>query len=677
MGISSPVSSENRSRFQADAIAWACLATAGACVLWGGIVAVRGGDTPLASNAGLPIAAGACLALGVWGRWHRLSSSATRRLLLRSRERYDAAHDRARLMELAASGVDSLVVITDRYGVIEWVNDRFTRVSGYRLDQAVGKKLGQLVNGPNTDAQALAYIQRRFSLGKPFACEISNRSRDGADYWVAMNVQPVYEDAGLTHWISTETEITHSKETEQRLHHDATHDTLTGLANRANVLDRLTLALARQRREKDRLFAVLFLDLDRFKFINDTMGHAVGDGLLVEVAQRLSRSVRETDAVAHNDRRVVARFGGDEFILLLDDISHVSDAVRVAQRVLETLGEPYKIDGVDISTTASIGIAVCGDAAQEPEDVLRNADLAMYQAKNAGKARYAIFDQAMHDDAVDRLELEADLKTAIRSDDQIHVAYQPIVEMPTQRLIGFEALVRWRHPERGLITPERFVTIAEETGLIHKLGQMVLWESCRQLKRWHDLGEAAERLSVNANLSRVQILQSEIVDVVDRALEETRLDPRRLKLEITEASVMNPTTRSLDLLGRLRDRGIKMVMDDFGAGYSSLSLLHEFPIDELKIDQAFIRNMDSDPRHAATVECIITLAHHLGIEVTAEGIETLDELKTLDAFECDRVQGYYYGRPMTAQEATALIRGLNLDAPLTSAAERAAQRVFR
>jgi diguanylate cyclase (GGDEF)-like protein/PAS domain S-box-containing protein len=456
-------------------------------------------DSLLSVHPFLPAGAAVTILLALWGRNHRRLARHARQQNKINQQKYLDAHDRARLMELAASAGDSLLVIADRFGHIQWVNDRFTKTSGYRLDQAVGSKLANLVNGPNTDPQTLAYIQKQFALGKSFRCQIVNRTRDGRDYWVDMNVQPVFDDQGLTHWISVETDITHDKQTEQRLRHDATHDTLTGLANRANMIERLTLALSRKRREKDHLFALLFLDLDRFKLINDSMGHAVGDGLLIEVSNRLRQSVRDVDAVAHNDRRVVARFGGDEFILLLDEISDAADAVRVAQRVLDSLAAPYKIDGIDISTSASIGIAICDDPALEAQDILRNADLAMYQAKNAGKARYAIFDQAMHDYAVDRLELEADLKNAVRADDQISVVYQPVVHVAKQKLVGFEALVRWNHPTRGPISPEQFVTIAEETGLIHKLGQKVLWESCRQLKQWHDLGGSAEELTIVAD----------------------------------------------------------------------------------------------------------------------------------------------------------------------------------
>jgi diguanylate cyclase (GGDEF)-like protein len=436
-------------------------------------------------------------------------------------------------------------------------------------------------------------------------------------------------------------------ESREHFRHAAFHDSLTGLPNRALLADHLKLSIERAKRRTDHIFAVLFLDLDRFKNINDSLGHAAGDRLLIEVARRLESCVRPSDAVA--------RLGGDEFAILLDGIDAGEDAVRVAERVQEVVSSPLYVNGHEVFTTASIGITLCNALYYDPENILRDADTAMYHAKENGKARFELFDAAMHASVVAKLQLENDLRRAV-DNDEFEVHYQPIVALDSGRLAGFEALVRWNHPERGLVSPAEFIPLAEETGIITEIGEWVLRESCRQAREWTPANDTHTPLTMSVNLSGKQFAQPDLIDQARNALLESGLDARSLKLEITESAVMENAQSAATMLAQLRDLGIKLSIDDFGTGYSSLSYLHRFPVDTLKIDRSFISRMAEGDENTEIVRTIITLARNLGMDVVAEGVESGEQLALLKGLKCEFGQGYLFSKPLSASAATELVR---------------------
>lgn len=426
----------------------------------------------------------------------------------------------------------------------------------------------------------------------------------------------------------------------------ALHDALTGLPNRVLLSEKLNIAIDRTKRHPDYLFAVLFLDLDRFKVINDSMGHEAGDKLLVLIANRLKESVRPGDTVA--------RLGGDEFAVLLEGLESFSDALRVANRVQEQLLYPISLDATEVFTSASIGIALSTSGYDRPDDILRDADTAMYRAKSNGKARYELFDKNMHTQAVAQLQLESDLRRAIERE-ELSLHYQPILSLADERLSRFEALLRWQHPQRGLISPAEFVPIAEETGLILELGKWALREACRQMRHWQVLGFLDESAAISVNLSSKQFVQAGLVDQVKEILAETGLPANCLELEITESVVMGNADTACSTLRELRELGIRLSIDDFGTGYSSLSYLHRFPISTLKIDRSFIGHMSVDD-NSTIVSTIMTLAQNLGMEVVAEGIETAAQLAQLKLLGCEFGQGYWFARPADATSLELLLQ---------------------
>jgi len=430
------------------------------------------------------------------------------------------------------------------------------------------------------------------------------------------------------------------------LRHDALHDPLTGLPNRALFLDRLELSLRRaQRRETDLCCAVLFLDLDRFKLVNDSLGHLVGDRLLMAVAKRLEAALRPGDTVA--------RLGGDEFTLLLDDIGDVRGASIVAERLQETLAAPFDVEGRELYASASIGIALA-DPTRAPEDVVRDADVAMYRAKAQGGDRHAVFDQVMHERVMARLELETGLRHALERN-ELRVLYQPIVQTATGRIAGFEALCRWTDARGHTIEPAAFVPIAEETGLILPLGRFVLEEACRQLKTWRSHPRGAQ-LTVGVNVSGRQLRDPGFVDLVVQTLARTQFDPRGLRLEVSEAAMMEDPDAARRVLARLfEEHAVASRIDDFGLGASSLKRLHRFPGDAVKMDRSFVLAMLEDQASLDIVMAIVSLAHNLGMEVIAEGVETQEHLDRLKLLGCEFTQGFLIAGPLDAGAATALL----------------------
>jgi diguanylate cyclase (GGDEF)-like protein len=447
----------------------------------------------------------------------------------------------------------------------------------------------------------------------------------------------------LNRYLAEQERISHELE-ESREHYRAAalHDALTGLPNRTLLMNHLKLAVEHAKRRPDYRFAALFLDLDRFKVINDSLGHIAGDQLLVQLARRLEECIRTTDTVA--------RLGGDEFAILLSDIEDDTDAARVAERIREELARPFHLGGHEVYTSASIGITLSATGYHDPEDILRDADTVMYRAKANGKARHELFDEAMHARAVALLRTETDLRRAVERE-EFRVVYQPILSLRTGEVAGFEALVRWHHPERGVVAPAEFIPVAEETGLIVEIGRRVLRESCRQLSEWQARGLARPAHYVSINLSGKQFAQAGLAASVAEALADAALDSRCLRLEITESVVMSDAEAACATLGSLRAQGLGISIDDFGTGYSSLSYLHRFPVDTLKIDRSFIGRMGGGDEDGEIVRTIITLARNLGMRVVAEGVETARQGDLLRGLGCEYAQGFFFSRPLDAAAA--------------------------
>jgi diguanylate cyclase (GGDEF)-like protein/PAS domain S-box-containing protein len=443
-----------------------------------------------------------------------------------------------------------------------------------------------------------------------------------------------------------QTELKERKRAESQLLYNAFHDPLTGLPNRALFMNRLEHALEHAERHEDYLFAVLFLDLDRFKVINDSLGHLLGDQLLVAIAGRLEACLRPTDTAA--------RLGGDEFTLLLEDIRDVGDAIRVAERIQVELTLPFDLGGQEVFTSASIGIALSSTGYNRPEDLLRDADIAMYRAKALLQTRYEVFDTDMHDRAVALLQVETQLRQALERQ-ELRIHYQPIVSLFTGRITGFEALVRWQHPDHGLLYPLEFMAVAVETGLIVPIDQWVLREACRQTQQWQELFPDKQPLTISVNLCNPQFRQPELLRHIKQVLQETKLDARSLKLEITENIIMENDEFATARLLQLRALGIQLSIDDFGTGYSSLGRLHSFPIDVLKIDSSFVSKIGADEGNLEITETIVTLAHKLGVDVIAEGVERAEQLTQLRGLKCEYGQGYFFSEPLDSKAAEALI----------------------
>jgi diguanylate cyclase (GGDEF)-like protein len=437
-------------------------------------------------------------------------------------------------------------------------------------------------------------------------------------------------------------------EAQVQLQHDAFHDSLTGLPNRAWLMKMLDHAIKLAQRHHNYLYSVLFLDLDRFKFVNDSLGHLIGDELLKSVADKLQACVRSCDTVA--------RFGGDEFAILLEEMEDPQEATIVAQRIQETLSKPFQLQDYQVCTGTSIGIALSTMGYQQPDELLRDADAAMYQAKSQGKGRYVIFDRGMQTHAITTLQLENDLRRALEKK-EFCLHYQPIVSLLTGYLSGFEALLRWNHPKRGWISPNEFIPVAEETGLIHQLGWWILESACNQLEVWSSQFPNLPSLSVNVNFSAMQLKQVDILERLPNILPKTVRSSFELKLEITESCILEAVNWEAQRLKQLKDLGIGLCIDDFGTGYSSLSRLHEFPIDTLKIDRSFVNHLHLNSSHRDTVQTIITLAHNLGMDVVAEGVEDRLQLEKLKELNCEFAQGYLFSKPVDSKAATQLLNG--------------------
>jgi len=479
-----------------------------------------------------------------------------------------------------------------------------------------------------------------------FESEYRVQHKDGTFRWMLCRGLAVYSPAGkATRMAGSQTDITEGK----------VADALTGLPNRLLFLDRLERLIEHTKRHKDYLFAVLFLDLDGFKMINDSLGHGIGDQLLVGVANRLEKCLRITDTVTRIEKLfTIARLGGDEFTILLDQVKDPSDATLVADRLMNALAAPFLLDGRTIFTSISIGVALSNIGYDNAEDLLRDADTAMYRAKATGKGRYEVFDLNMRASVIARLQLETDLRTAVDRD-EFRNYYQPIVSLGTGRITGFEALLRWQHPTRGLLQPLEFIPVAEETGMIRELGWWNLQKACRQINSWNRHRNGDPPLVMSVNLSAKQFLQPNLALDIGKLLEEVGVAPNTLKLEITESSVMTDPAAAVEMLTRIKKLGVQLSIDDFGTGYSSLSYLHRFPLDTLKIDRSFTRAIGQNGDTTEIVRTILPMASSLRLDVIAEGVETAEQVEVLRKLRCEFAQGYYFSKPVPADEAGVLL----------------------
>jgi len=555
---------------------------------------------------------------------------------------------RDELLQGIFDSVSSEIVVVDANGIITHVSnswERFALENG-ALVEPVGIGMNYLDVCPrgiaedpsaNRTSEGIRAVmegkQPDFDIEYP--CHLPAGQR-----WFKMQVDPRPPEVGGA--VITHSDITERTLAGERIAHEALHDALTGLPNRSLFVEHLHQAIAYAERHENYLFAVLFLDLDRFKTINDSLGHAVGDQFLVRIGRKLESVLRPEDAIA--------RIGGDEFTILLNDIGSIRDATRVANRINREFIQPFSLAEQQVFTTASIGITLSKLGYSSTEEVLRDADTAMYRAKSRGGGRYEVFDPSMQASVMALLKLEADLRLAIERE-EFCLHYQPIVSLENNRITGFEALVRWWHPERGLVFPDEFIPVAEENGLIMPIGKWVLREACRQVRTWQDAARDNMPLSVSVNLSGKEFSQTGLIAQVSNVLEETGLAARSLELEITESAVMENSKSASAMLGQLKGLGVKLQIDDFGTGYSSLSNLHNFPVDVLKIDRSFVNRMGPGDKNSEIVQTIVQLGHNLGMEVTAEGVETAEQLNRLRALGCEYAQGYHFSKPVDGELA--------------------------
>lgn len=549
-------------------------------------------------------------------------------------------------LRLYANAFDSsgeAMLITDERNRIVNVNAAFIRQTGYLREEVLGKDPKLFASG-KTPSSVYQEMWRALTENNFWQGELWDRKRSGEIYPKWIRISAIRDDGGaVLFYIASFTDITDRKEAEARIEHLAHHDILTGLHNRFSMGERLEQAIASARREQQRL-ALLFIDLDRFKNINDSLGHHVGDQLLIEVAERLRGCVRDSD--------IVARIGGDEFIVVLVGINDNSDAAVVAENIQHTVSLRYEINGHEINTSPSIGISIYPDDGTIGDDLMKTADVAMYHAKAHGRNNYHYFNEAMLVAASERLRIERELLVAIDTN-QLELHYQPQVRARDGHIVAMEALVRWNHPEDGLIYPDRFIAIAEESGLIIELGRWVIDEVCRQLVAWRALGFSEYKIAVN--LSARQLQSQTLSDEIESILQRHQVDGRHLEIEITETAAMNEPALAVMQLNALRELGISVAIDDFGTGYSSLSYLKRLPINTLKLDRSFVRDIERDENDAAICSATVALAHSLGLKIVAEGVENAAQRDFLATLNCDYLQGYFYSKPLPADKMARLL----------------------
>ena len=561
------------------------------------------------------------------------------------------AEERLYLQVAALEAAANAIVITDFHGTIVWVNHAFTTMTGYSKEEALGKNPRLLKSGKQPES----YYSNLWSTilsGQVWRGELVNKRKDGTIYTEEMTITPVTRHVGNPangYFVAIKQDITERKNAEKQVQYHSYYDALTGLPNRTLLQDRLSNALARARRQKDKV-ALLFLDLDRFKFFNDSLGHSVGDLLLQEVAERLKRWAREQDTVA--------RLGGDEFLIMLTHVKDVADAAVAAGRLMKAMTAEFVVRGHSLSIGSSVGISIFPEHGADSETLIKNADAAMYTAKESGRNNFRFFTSDMNAQAMERLTLENGLQRALEKK-ELFLMYQPQMNIATGKIIGLEALLRWQHPKLGLVPPDKFIRIAENCGLIVPIGECVLRTACSQARKWQEEGLPA--LSVAVNVSAIQFRQEDFCETIRRVLKETRLAPEYLELELTESLLLANADVMLSVVEELKAMGLTLAIDDFGTGYSSFSYLKRYRVSKLKIDRVFIRDVAVNPDDAAITAAIISMAKSLRLKVIAEGVETEAQMTFLRAHQCDEIQGYYFSKPLTVDNVADKLRGDNAE----------------
>jgi PAS domain S-box-containing protein len=571
--------------------------------------------------------------------------------------------ERDQLFQLISENAVDMIALVDCAGNRLYNSPAYQKVLGYSPEDLKSSSSIEQIHSDDRQRVLKAAEKARLS-GQGERVEYRIRHKDGSWRTLESTASAIRNAKGQTDkLVIVNRDITERKRAEELLAHNAFHDALTNLPNRALFLDRLQRALTLSKRHANYKFAVLLIDVDEFKIINDSLGHSAGDELLIKVGQRLKDAVRRADTVSRprstgvpdkplNDD-TLARLGGDEFTILLDDIRDPIEAVRVAERVQVELATPFAVNQQQIVISASIGIASSASPHTEAEDLLRDADIAMYRAKRGGKARCEVSDPAMHANALKRLRLETDLRKAL-DQGEFRVYYQPIVSLQTGKITGFEALTRWQRPQ-GILSPIEFIAVAEEIGLIIPMNRQLLREACQQLRSWQSEFRSSPPLTMSVNITPKEFAQSDLASKIGKTLQQVGLDPGCLQLEIIETIAMGDTEKSGLVLAQLKALGVRLSIDDFGTGYSSLSRLRRIPVDTLKIDRAFISHMDSDPESGEIVRIIIMLAHNLGLKVVAEGTETEEHIRLLKQLNCESAQGYLFSRPADDQAMLKLL----------------------
>ncbi|MBZ5706129.1 MAG: EAL domain-containing protein [Acidobacteriia bacterium] len=572
--------------------------------------------------------------------------------------------ERDQLFQLISENAADMIAVVDTEGHRLYNSPAYEKVLGYSPEEL--KTTSSIEQIHASDRQrVLEAAEKARRTGRGERLEYRIRHKDGSWRILESTASAIRNEKGeTTRLVIVNRDITERKRAEEMLAHNALHDGLTSLPNRALFLDRLQHAFARSERHPTSYkLAVLFIDVDEFKVYNDSLGHVAGDELLIQIGQRLtsslrgvdtiSRQVESKDAVGSMAGDTLARLGGDEFAVLLDDIQDPSDGIRVADRIQEKLKAPFQVNGQEMVISASIGMALRTAACNQAEDLLRDAEIAMYRAKRAGKACCEVFDAAMHSSAVNRLRLETDLRKALELG-EFRVYYQPIVSLRSGKITGFEALSRWQRPE-GLVPPSEFIPVADETGLILSINRSLLREACLQLRSWHAQFPSDPPLAMSVNITPKQFAQPELASEIGLILKQTEMAPSNLQLEIVETIAMRDAEMAGGVLTELKALGVRLSVDDFGTGYSSLSRLQRLPIDTLKIDRTFISKMDVDAETREIVRTVIMLAHNLDLTVVAEGTETKEQVEQLKEFDCELAQGYFFSRPADATAMSELL----------------------
>ncbi|MDI9818322.1 MULTISPECIES: bifunctional diguanylate cyclase/phosphodiesterase [unclassified Legionella] len=550
---------------------------------------------------------------------------------------------RERAIQASTHGV-VIIDITRSNQPIIYVNKAFERITGYSEKQAIGKNISQ-ISGTKIDQ----VNQKRLSLAireqREETVELESYRRNGELYWSELSVAPVSDSFGkIRHFVCIINDITERREMEKQLVRQATHDSLTELPNRVLLMDRVEQAIL-QAKKKKTMLGFLFLDLDRFKMTNDTLGHSLGDKLLQAVSNRL--------LLATSDFDTVARLGGDEFVILLPDLNHEQQAQKMAQEILHLIEKPFQIDQHNLKITGSIGISYYPRDGLDYESLMKNADLSMYYAKDSGRNDYRVFEPEMNRRIINHMQLDNALHDAMKKN-ELYIVYQPLINLKKKKIIGFEALLRWKSHLLGQVSPADFIGMAEENGLIIDIGKWVLEQACLQTLRWHQ--EGYKELSIAVNISGRQFRQSQLPEMVADILQKTGLAAKYLELELTESLLVDDLERAVETMYQLKDMGVKLVIDDFGTGYSSLSYLKQFPVDKLKIDRSFISELVNQENDAAIARAIINLGHSLNLEVLAEGVETELQKQFVEKYGCDYAQGYYFKPPQTPDELKDFLR---------------------